>query len=494
MRAYTFLCVTLPAPLVRANLPQLALPLISAVGLVLCLAALVLGHLGSLRAAGAERRAGAEALASALLREADVARAGGTSLDSWAKQSLDRHPGVLSLSLREGETSLVQVQGAKDQAVLRATANAGPLSVEVGVRAAAGSQPLLGLELALALLALAVGGGGFALAALLRRRAREMEQAAMHVGSGVLSRPLAPEAPGEWMVAASSLDALAANLRELVVEARSTLQTITGETKTLQGSAARQTALASDQSGALVEAALTLGEIASSSKLASEQSDRVLTSMGRSEEVTRDGRRAVEDTRAAMTSLGAQVEIIAQAIGVLVERTSEIGKIVGTVQDLADQSNLLALNASIEASRAGESGQGFVVVAQEMRNLATQSKAGANRIRLLLADLHTATRTALEASREGMSRADAANAVSRAASSAIEALAGVISESSEAARLIADQAHTQTVSVEQVARSLNDLSEAMKQLLELAETLEKGAGGLSRYGAELSARLDRYHT
>src|SRR5207248_4252142 len=96
-----------------------------------------------------------------------------------------------------------------------------------------------------------------------------------------------------------------------------------------------------------------------------------------------------------------QVAQVAQTIGVLSERASQIGRITDTVKDLADQSNMLALNAAIEAVRSGEHGKGFAVVARQIRSLADESIEATRRVREALEDVSRAIGTAVAISKAG---------------------------------------------------------------------------------------------
>ena len=99
----------------------------------------------------------------------------------------------------------------------------------------------------------------------------------------------------------------------------------------------------------------------------------------------------------------------------LSERTLQVGEIIASVKDLAEQSNLLALNASIEASKAGEHGRGFAVVAMEMRNLAEQSRQAAVQIRAILQEIQRSARDAGRRDRRGRRSAPPRRWASRAA-------------------------------------------------------------------------------
>src|SRR5207302_9134131 len=96
-----------------------------------------------------------------------------------------------------------------------------------------------------------------------------------------------------------------------------------------------------------------------------------------------------------------QMESIAESIVRLSEQSQSIGEIISTVNDLAEQSNLLAVNAAIEAAKAGEQGKGFTVVAHEVKSLAEQSKQATSQVRAILSDIQRATNGAAMAVEQG---------------------------------------------------------------------------------------------
>jgi len=93
----------------------------------------------------------------------------------------------------------------------------------------------------------------------------------------------------------------------------------------------------------------------------------------------------------------ADMDVVAEAIGRLSDEAQSVGDVIATVNDLAEQSNLLSVNASIEAAKAGEAGKGFAVVAQEVKNLATQSKQAVGQVRTVLVEIQKASEVVVRA-------------------------------------------------------------------------------------------------
>ena len=121
----------------------------------------------------------------------------------------------------------------------------------------------------------------------------------------------------------------------------------------------------------------------------------------------RAGRKSVESAIEGMQRIREQMESIAESIVQLSEQSQAIGEIIATVNDLAEQSNLLAVNAAIEAAKAGEQGKGFAVVAQEVKSLAEQSKQATAQVRTILGDIQKATSAAVMATEQGSKAVEA---------------------------------------------------------------------------------------
>ncbi len=325
------------------------------------------------------------------------------------------------------------------------------------------------------------------------RAVEELSTAASEVARGDLGARIPQfRRVGEVGILAASFASMVAGLRGTLGELRDATARLDHEASDILASVSRQAATSAQQATAINETSTTASEIAQTAKQATEHADSVIQMTQRSEELSQEGLKVVEEAVESSAALGDQVKRIAATMADLSERTLQLGEIVATVKDLAEQSNLLALNASIEASKAGEHGRGFAVVAMEMRNLAEQSKAAAGQVRGILSEIQKGAREAALATDEGAKRSVRTVALSRSAGEAIEGLAMVIRESALAARQIANNTRQQTIGVEQMVAAISELSSTINESVEGARVVEQGATALTKVSRRLGETVRRY--
>jgi len=342
------------------------------------------------------------------------------------------------------------------------------------------------------LVALFAALGAYLVASRLTRPLERLRDAAVAIAAGDLTRRIELDTTAEIADLAASFTAMVEGLQATIGELRGAALTLDKRSGDILGSVSRQAAMASQQAAAITETSTTASEIAQTSKQATQHADSVIEMTKRSDDLSQEGLQTVEEAVKASASLGEQVNKIAASMTGLSDRTLQVGEIISSVKDLAEQSNLLALNASIEASKAGDHGRGFAVVAMEMRNLAEQSKQAAVQIRAILQEIQRSARDAAAATDEGSKRASAAMGLARSAGEAIEGLAMVIRESAVAARQIANNTRQQTIGVDQMVTAIAELSQAINESAEGTRTIESGTAALSEISKQLAAAVQRY--
>jgi methyl-accepting chemotaxis protein len=355
------------------------------------------------------------------------------------------------------------------------------------------SRPLVVPVAALVLVA-AWGAIAYFVGGVIVRPVVALREVARSIAGGDLSaaNQARVAASGEVGELAESFYQAAQNLATFLSELSQTSVTTERGAGEILASVARLAAMSAEQAAAINETTTTASEIAQTSKQATEHANSVIEITQRSDDLSRAGLNTVEEAVKASAALGEQVTRIATTMADLAERTAQVGEIIASVKDLAEQSNLLALNASIEASKAGEHGRGFSVVALEMRNLAEQSRQAAVQVRSILQEIQRGAREAASATDEGAKRANAAVKLSRSAGQAIEGLALVIKDSALAARQIAANTRQQTIGVEQIVSAVSELSSAINESAEGTKIIEASSASLSSMSKQLASAVGRY--
>ena len=345
----------------------------------------------------------------------------------------------------------------------------------------------------LLLLALAAGAAGLLIAGRLAARLvtplERLAAAAAAGAAGDLALPVEADAEDEVGALAASFRRMQAGLRTALVEVHAAAGQVTQEAAAIRSAVTRQATMGLDQTAAVQEAGASVLELSRAARLAAERADAVVAVSERTDRFSEEGTRAVADAVDGMVRLGQQVNEIAHAIAALSERTVQIGEITQTAIDVAEQSNVLALNAAIEAAKAGEAGQGFAVVAAEMRRLAEQSRAAAAQVKAILAEIARSTRQAVIASEEGSRRGGEATALAERAGTAIQGLNEVIDSSVAAGREIAAYTQRQTAGVGQIAAAIGLIESASASTMEGTFAIEQGARRLEAVAQRLAERV-----
>ena len=280
---------------------------------------------------------------------------------------------------------------------------------------------------------------------------------------------------------------------------RDTLQRISGSATQLASAAEELNAVTDESARGLVqqnneieqaatavnEMTSAVEEVARNATSTSEASRNATASAG-------DGRDLVLETVGAIERMSGDVKETAELIGNLANESRDIGKVLDVIRGLADQTNLLALNAAIEAARAGEAGRGFAVVADEVRALAHRTQQSTSEIERMIDSIQGGTEQAVTSMRNSTERAESTLSIAKGAGMALDTINIAVEEINERNLVIASAAEEQAQVAREVDRNLVNIRDLSAQSTTGANQTSAASTELSRLAVDLNSMVGRF--
>ena len=254
------------------------------------------------------------------------------------------------------------------------------------------------------------------------------------------------------------------------------------------------TASSSETATSISETAATVEEVKKNAYIAHRTAQEISESSQKTAHVSKAGESSVEEAIDGMQRVRDNLGAIAQSVLKVGEQHHAISEITVTVSDLAEQSNLLAINAAIEAAKAGDAGKGFAVVAQEVRNLAEQSKRATAQIHTILSDTQKAVNVAVTVTEQGTKAAELGVQQSLQAGESIKVLAKSITEAAQTMGQIAVSSQRQLVGMDQVALAMESIRNATSYNVNGIRQLETTTRNLQHVGQTLTSLMQQQGT
>jgi methyl-accepting chemotaxis protein len=322
---------------------------------------------------------------------------------------------------------------------------------------------------------------------------RALSELARRIAGGDLTVNL-PESnrADETGVLMQTFHQMVTRLRELMREIGEGVNVLASSASEITASTTQVASGSAETASAVSETTSTVEEVKQTAQISTQKARYVSDTAQKVVQISQDGKKAIDDSVAAMGRIQEQMESVAESIVRLSEQGQAIGEIIATVNGLAEQSNLLAVNAGIEAAKAGEQGRGFAVVAQEVKSLAEQSKQATAQVRMILGDIQKATSSAVMATEQGSKAVDAGVRLSEQQGESIRILAEAIEEAAQAATQIAASAQQQMVGMDQVVLAMQNISQASVQNVASTRQAETAAQGLHGLGLSLKQLVEQY--
>ncbi len=249
---------------------------------------------------------------------------------------------------------------------------------------------------------------------------------------------------------------------------------------------------AAETATAISETSTTIEEVRQTSMVSGKKAKFLMDSSQKASEIGEQGLESSQKMVDAMDKIDAQMKNIHNTITKLSDQNRSIGEITSTVADIADQSNLLAVNAAIEAAKAGEHGRGFSVVAQEIRNLAKQSKKSTTQVKEILNEIQKSVLHTVEMINHGSKTVEDGNNSVAEDRLVVEALIENVNETAEAAVQISSSSQQQIAGLDQIVPAMENIKQASEQNVTGVRQTQDAVKNLHVLSDNLKDVIERY--
>lgn len=293
--------------------------------------------------------------------------------------------------------------------------------------------------------------------------------------------------------AAEALNRMKNNLRQIIQSIASTATHVASASEEISASATQQAQSSETQKDQTTQVAASMQEMSSTVTQVSDNCNKAAHAAQQAAETARQGGTIVEDTLMKMQLIADSVAATAKTVEGLGKSSDQIGHIIGVIDDIADQTNLLALNAAIEAARAGEQGRGFAVVADEVRKLAERTSAATKEIAQMVKGIQDETGAAVTAMEAGTKQAEEGVSSTSKAGDSLKAIIQVSEQVGGMITEIATAAAEQSATSEQVNSNVDQISKLVKESALGAQQSATACQDLSGLALDLQAMVGKFN-
>lgn len=298
----------------------------------------------------------------------------------------------------------------------------------------------------------------------------------------------------------NELDELSENLKimvnrlhEQISDVGEHINNISASSAEISATISQVTASSSETASAITETASSSEEVAQLAKSFDEKARDALTLSNETADASEKSQQAIQAIYNVIGQVKTQIDEVASSMVNLSKQSQTISEITSVVQEIAEQSNILAINASIEATKAGEYGRSFAVVANEVRNLAEQSKKATQQIRSILdAIQESITRSVMQVEQTNKVVNEGSTHMSMV-NNAVELLAGSIDKMIQLVAEVAESSHEQLEGTSQIKEAMENIKQATAQNLDGMRQMEEVITGLKQTAVNLKELISKYN-
>ena len=313
-----------------------------------------------------------------------------------------------------------------------------------------------------------------------------------NIRSGDLNARCTVSSNDEIGVLAGGLNQTAETLAGIIRKISETALRVSGSSNLLNATAERIAVGSGDTATQISTVAAASEEMTMTSQSIAHSCLLAAESAAKASESARSGASVVKDAIEGMERISGQVKMAASTVESLGSRSDQIGAIVGTIEDIADQTNLLALNAAIEAARAGEQGRGFAVVADEVRALAERTTKATREIGEMIKSIQSETKKAVATMEGGVAEVEKGTIASVKSGEALETILDQIRDVTTQVNQIATASEEQTATTSEITQNIQSVHQIVHTTSKGSSEVASAASDLSRESVELQHLVGQF--
>jgi len=321
---------------------------------------------------------------------------------------------------------------------------------------------------------------------------RETLNAAKRIAQGDLSVDLDVQRRDEMGDLQHSIQDMTQSLRTLISGISDGVAQIASAATQLSAVTEQTSAGVNNQKDETDQVATAMNQMTSTVLEVARNAEEASEAAQQADQQAREGDKVVSDAISQIERLATEVNNSTLAMGQLKLESDKIGGVLDVIKSVSQQTNLLALNAAIEAARAGEAGRGFAVVADEVRSLAQRTQESTEEIEVLIAALQNGTQQVVGTLDASRSLSDSSVELSRRAGNALEHITRTVSTIQNMNQQIATAGEEQTVVADQINRSVINVRDVSEQTAAASEETAASSVELARLGAQLQAMVGKF--
>ncbi len=292
--------------------------------------------------------------------------------------------------------------------------------------------------------------------------------------------------------AGAALNGMKNNLRDMIQSIAGTAEHVASASEEISSSATQQAQSAETQKDQTTQVSTAMQEMSSTVLQVSENSNKAAEAAKQASDTAKHGGSIVEETLSKMRVIAESVGATAKKMEELGKSSDQIGRIIGVIDDIADQTNLLALNAAIEAARAGEQGRGFAVVADEVRKLAERTTTATKEIAQMIKNIQDETKVAVTAMESGTKQVEEGVKSTAQAGDSLKEIIQMAEQVGEMITHIATAATEQSSASDQVNANMDQIARLVKESAVGAQQSAKACQDLSGLALDLQKMVGNF--